>query len=375
MGERTELRGVAVTLVLATSTGGTGRHVKALVAGLVDRGAEVVVAGPASADALFGFAATGARFEPVEIPTGVHPADVTAVGRLRRLLARADVCHAHGLRAGLLAGLAGLAGRGRRPPLVVTWHNAVLGSPARRRAYGLLERFVARRADVTLAASSDLLARARVCGARSVLLGPVAAPSRRPARGDGAVRADLLAAGRPLVLAVGRLHPQKRFDVLVEAAGRWPVPPGAAGRPVTVIAGDGPLRTPLEHAVRRAGVDVRLLGHRDDVADLLAAADVVVVTSDWEARALLVQEALTAGRPLVATAVGGLPELVGDAALLVPPGDPAALAAAVGRVLADPAFAAELGRRGRERAAGWPTGDDAVELVAGVYRQLLGDRT
>jgi glycosyltransferase involved in cell wall biosynthesis len=101
----------------------------------------------------------------------------------------------------------------------------------------------------------------------------------------------------------------------------------------------------------------------------------VVVTSDWEARALLVQEALTAGRPLVATAVGGLPELVGDAALLVPPGDPAALAAAVGRVLADPAFAAELGRRGRERAAGWPTGDDAVELVAGVYRQLLGDRT
>ena len=88
-----------------------------------------------------------------------------------------------------------------------------------------------------------------------------------------------------------------------------------------------------------------LLGHRTDVADLLAGADLAVVTSDWEARQLFAQEALRAGVPLVATAVGGLPELVGDAAALVPPGDVDALDAAVRALLDDPAARAELGRR------------------------------
>ena len=111
-------------------------------------------------------------------------------------------------------------------------------------------------------------------------------------------------------------------------------------------------------ATARAG---DLLGHRTDVADLLAAADLAVVTSDWEARQLFAQEALRAGVPLVATAVGGLPELVGDAAVLVPPGDVDALDAAVRRLLDDPhgargatPRAARAGRdladRGRHRA-------------------------
>ena len=89
---------------------------------------------------------------------------------------------------------------------------------------------------------------------------------------------------------------------------------------------------------------VTLLGHRDDVAYLLTAADVAVVSSVWEARQLFAQEALRAGVPLVATAVGGLPGLVGEAAVLVPPKDVDALDAAVRRLLADPQL--------RERYAG-----------------------
>jgi glycosyltransferase involved in cell wall biosynthesis len=172
-------------------------------------------------------------------------------------------------------------------------------------------------------------------------------------------------------VAVARLHPQKRLDVLVDAAAGWAGEPDA---PLVVVAGEGPARAALARQVAGTGAPVRLLGHRDDVAELLAAADVVVLSSDWEARSLVAQEALRAGRPLVATAVGGLPGLVGDAALLVPPGDPAALAGAVRRVLAEPALAAELGRRGRDRAATWPDGEAAVDLVAAAYTELLAGR-
>ena len=121
-----------------------------------------------------------------------------------------------------------------------------------------------------------------------------------------------------------------------------------------------------------AAPDVRWLGHRDDVADLLAAADVVVLPSRWEARSLTAQQALLAGRPLVASAVGGLPALLGNGALLVPPGDPEALAAAVRSLLDDPAAAAELVARGRAVAAGWPDEDATVRQVAAVHAELLG---
>ncbi|RLP85970.1 glycosyltransferase, partial [Micromonospora sp. CV4] len=115
---------------------------------------------------------------------------------------------------------------------------------------------------------------------------------------------------------------------------------------------------------------VTLLGHRTDVADLLAAADLAVVTSDWEARQLFAQEALRVGVPLVATAVGGLPELVGDAAALVPAGDVDAVDAAVRALLDDPQARAELGRRGAERAATWPTEADTVAALAALYAEL-----
>ena len=148
--------------------------------------------------------------------------------------------------------------------------------------------------------------------------------------------------------------------LLLAARGAWP-------EAVVAVAGDGPRAAELA----AAAPDVRWLGRRDDVADLLAAADVVVLPSLWEARSLTAQEALRAGRPLVATAVGGVPELVRDGAVLVPPNDPAGLARAVRRLLDDPAEAAAVAARGREVAAGWPDEDDTVDQVAAVYAELL----
>jgi glycosyltransferase involved in cell wall biosynthesis len=315
--------------------------VRSLAAGLIDRGARVTVACPASAQEMFGFPG----HVPVEIGSFPRPRDLRAVAALRRL--PADVVHAHGLRAGGLAALSG------RHLLVVSWHNAVLAPGAAGAAGRALERLTARRADVVLAASEDLADRARRAGAHDVRVAPVAAP-------------PLVATGRnpglgsPLVLAVGRLHPQKGYDVLLAAL------PHLRGA-VVAVAGDGPLREPLE----RAPPQVRWLGHRTDVADLLAAADVVVLPSAWEARSLTAQEALRAGRPLVTTRVGGLPGLVGDGALLVPPGDPDALGRAVRRLLDSPAEAAALAARGRDVARSWPDEDDAVAQAAALYAELL----
>ncbi|MDI5941959.1 glycosyltransferase, partial [Micromonospora sp. DH15] len=139
------------------------------------------------------------------------------------------------------------------------------------------------------------------------------------------------------------------------------------------IAGSGPAYLPLAARISAARAPVTQLGHRTDVADRLAGADLAVVTSDWEARQLFAQEALRAGVPLVATAVGGLPELVGDAAVLVPPGDVDAVDAAVRALLDDDDRRAELGRRGAARAATWPTEADTVAQLAALYAELTGD--
>lgn len=357
-----------VALVLAASTGGIGRHVASLAEGLAQAGARVTVYGPALTEQTFRFAERGASFVPLEIPRVRTPGDlrrlVTVVAGLRRALADAELVHAHGLRAGLVAAYA----RARRP-LVVTWHNAVLADGLRARAYALAERRVARAADVTLGASADLVARAAALGARDARLCPVAAPPLpAPARTPAAVRAELeVAPQTPLVLSVGRLHPQKGYDTLVEAAARWRTRDPA---PVVVIAGTGPSYLRLAAQISASRAPVRLLGHRTDVADLLAAADLAVVTSRWEARQLFAQEALRSGTPLVATAVGGIPDLVGDAALLVPPGDVDALDAAVRRLLDDPALRDEYAARGPARAATWPTERDTLAQVVDVYAEL-----
>jgi glycosyltransferase involved in cell wall biosynthesis len=367
-GTRSGTRSVRVALVLGSATGGVGRHVHSLVRGLSGRGLEVVVFSPSATATRFDFATAGARVVALEIPPGLDPRDVRAVRTLRRALRAdpVDVVHAHGLRAGFVAALA----RPSDLPLVVTWHNRVLGGGLRAQALRAGERLVARSADVTLGASDDLVARARSFGADDVRLGSVAAPPLpEPARSADEIRWELDARDRPLVLSVGRLHPQKGYHVLVAAAARWRMlRPG----PLVAIAGTGPSYRDLAGQILAARAPVTLLGHRDDVADLLGAADLAVVTSVWEARQLFAQEALTAGVPLVATDVGGLPDLVGDAARLVTPDDVDALDAAVRELLADPQLRASYAEAGRARATTWPTEIDTVTQVSAIYAELTG---
>ncbi|GAA5192167.1 glycosyltransferase family 4 protein [Rugosimonospora acidiphila] len=355
-----------VALVLASATGGIGRHVASLAGGLVSRGLRVTVYGPAATAERFGFAG---EFVPVEIPASPRLRDASAVAALRRALAvrRPDVVHAHGLRAGLVAGWA----RPVRVPLVVTWHNPVpVAGGLRGRLAETMAARVARSAQITLGASADLVARALALGGTDVRLGPVAAPELVATKDRAKVRGELgIPPEAPLILSVGRLHPQKGYAILIEAAVRWRRREPA---PVVAIAGTGPLYMALASQISSSRSPVLLLGHRNDVADLLGAADLAVVSSVWEARQLFAQEALRAGLPLVATQVGGLPELVGDAALLVAPGDVDALDAGVGRMLDDPALAAAYAERARDQVRQWPTEEQTVEQVMAVYAELTG---
>jgi glycosyltransferase involved in cell wall biosynthesis len=155
--------------------------------------------------------------------------------------------------------------------------------------------------------------------------------------------------GAPLALALGRLHPNKGFDLLLEAL--------AATRDVRLwIAGDGPMRPPLERLASRLGIAdrVRFLGWREDVPALLASADLLVCPSLHEPLGNVVIEAWSAGLPVVATASDGPAGLIedGESGVLVPlPGEPGggaeALARAIERVAADPELRIRLGRGGR----------------------------
>ncbi|HSA52401.1 MAG TPA: glycosyltransferase family 4 protein [Yinghuangia sp.] len=362
-GKPARLRAV---LVLGTATGGVGVHVRSLARGLVARGVAVTVAGPSAAEEHFEFARTGARFVPVEVSAGSRPTGRAALRALREACADAHVVHAHGLRAGLAAASV-IGRRPGRTPLVLTLHNAVLATGPKAVLARMMEARAVRAADVVLGASSDLVDRARGLGAADARLGPVGAPAPAARRDRSAVRAELTVGARPVVLAVGRLAPQKAYPVLLDAAAKWKA---LAEAPIVLIAGDGPLRDELQARIDAEDLPVRLLGHRGDVADLFAAADIAVLPSHWEARCLVAQEALSMGVPLVSTAVGGIPELVGDAAELVPYGDADALAEAVAALLADPGRRAALAEAGRAQALTWPDENDTVAQVLSVYEEL-----
>jgi len=361
-----------IAYVIGTTAGGTGRHVAMLAEGCAGRGLEVSAFGPDATRRLF----PAIAFTAVDIGERPRPVrDTAAVLRLRRLLVGggADVVHAHGVRAGAAAvlALAGVA-RERRPALQVTVHNTAPSGAMSGRVYLALERLIARRADAVLCVSADLADRMRRAGARHVSLAVVPAPAAPPPSADavGKTRAEIGACGRPIVLAVGRLARQKGFDVLLEAMAslqdRDPVP-------LLVIAGDGPMAGQLAARSRAAGVDLRLLGRRADIPALLAAADVVVVPSRWEGQPLIVQEALRAGRPLVASRVGGIPELTGEAAaLLIPASDPGGLASAMASVLDDAAQSGRLAAAALARARTLPSESDAVDAAIAGYARLAG---
>jgi glycosyltransferase involved in cell wall biosynthesis len=324
--------------------------------------------------------------------------DLRTIGRLRRLIeaGQPDLVHAHGLRAGALAAIALAFARRRsgvQAALVVTVHNASPEGALTGAIYRVLELIVARNADSVLCVSPDLEQRMQAAGARRVrravvpppvvsltappiaALSPAAPSAPAAASQAGDVSAETRAAAGavprgPVILAVGRLATQKGFGTLIEAAARWR---DLRPEPVLVIVGEGPLEAELKGQAAALGLTVEFAGLRTDVPSLLATAAVFVLPSAWEGQALVLQEALRAGVPIVATRVGGTPALIGeDTAVLIPPGDAERLASAVRAVLTDPALAARLRAAAAARAQGLPGEADAVAAALAEYELVTG---
>jgi glycosyltransferase involved in cell wall biosynthesis len=168
---------------------------------------------------------------------------------------------------------------------------------------------------------------------------------------------------------VGRLAAQKGFGTLLTAAAQWR---DIRPEPVLVIVGEGPLEAELKGQAAALGLTVEFAGSRSDVPELLAGAAVFVLPSVWEGQPLVLQEAMRAGVPIVATRAGGTPALTGeDAAVLVPPGDPERLASAVRAVLTEPALAARLRAAALARADALPTEADAITAALAEYELVM----
>ena len=175
---------------------------------------------------------------------------------------------------------------------------------------------------------------------------------------------------RPLVLQVGRLSAQKDPLGFVEGAALV-----VKNRPDVqfALAGDGPLRDQTAARICELGLEghVRLLGWRERASRLMAAADIVTLTSRWEGTPYALLEAMACSRPVVATAVNGCPEVVakGQTGFLVPPGKPAAWAGAVARLLDDPPQAAAMGRQGRKRVEACFTQARMIDRIEALYEK------
>jgi glycosyltransferase involved in cell wall biosynthesis len=193
--------------------------------------------------------------------------------------------------------------------------------------------------------------------------------NRRSSAESGAHTADH---ERRIVLTTARLHRGKGINYLLHAAKLVP-------EALFLIAGDGPDRNELERLADKLGIQgqVQFLGYREDIPELLVASDLFVLPSLYEALGLAAIEAMAAGKPVVASAVGGLRESVVDGVtgLLVPPKDPESLAAAIRRVLSDRALATSLGEVGRTRAIQFFSAKAMVSGVTQVYDELLAEKS
>ncbi len=335
-----------LVLITLAETGGAQTYVAALLPALT-AAYDVTVAAHGEGFLADAARAAGARYVPLQhVQRALHPVrDMAGLVELIRLFRRLRpaLVHANSSKAGILGRLAAVASG--VPARLFTAHGWAFKADTGFAAHAYLwaDRLMTPLTTTTICvAESELRAgvQARTCRReRAVVIRNGVALAARP-------RAH--AAAHPVtLLSVGRLRAPKDFLTLVQAVAR--LEPGSFR---LWIAGDGPDRKAVAAEVRRLALDdaVALLGPRDDVDALLRAADVFVLSSTSEGLPMSVLEAMAAGLPVVASAVGGVPEAVdATTGALVPPRDPVALARALAPLVADPALRERLGAAARRR--------------------------
>jgi glycosyltransferase involved in cell wall biosynthesis len=337
--------------VLAQSSGGIRRHVRYLAAHPPEGFVTAGVMGPSS---------VAEYFDELEFRVWE--------GRRPWRSMRPDVVHAHGLTAGIRA-IGSTILSPDRPPVVVTVHTSAqqtlratmpgAGLPYVQTLMWNFARALIARADAVIAVSKEVAAH---FGATDTVAPAIDLPTDSATPREAVRRSLEVPEDAIVVLAVGRLHPDKALHLFIEALRGT----GAAGW----IAGEGPDRPRLEKLA--AGTAVRLLGQRDDVPSLMGAADIFALPTAGESYGLAVVEAVAAGLPVVATRTGAIPEIVGDAGLLVPSDDPAGFADAVHRLIDDPELRLNLALAAKRREL--PSAEDLAAEVGRIYERVIGKR-
>jgi glycosyltransferase involved in cell wall biosynthesis len=309
------------------------------------------------------------------------PADLSVLIQLIRLIRRErfTIVHTHSAKGGFLGRLA--AWLCRTPVVVHTFHGFSVHNymrRSRRRVYLLLDRAVRRMAHEYYAVSPRVAQQAVQLrfarpGSVSVVPSAVELDDIPHSPGERARARDALGVppDAPLVGTVGRIDFAKApLDFVRMAAEVARTHPGAR----FVVVGDGPMQADAEQEARRLSVPVRFTGFRDDAPRIASGFDVFVISSLYEGLGRALTEALASGRPVVATAVNGVPDLVeaGSTGLLAPPARPAALADCVRWLLDHPAEARRMGQQGRERVLTTFAPAVMCGLLDRAYTRLLG---
>ena len=308
----------------------------------------------------------GIRVTALNRASGFRPTLGRAVAEAARAHG-ATVAHAHHYSPFVYGALSRLAGGGLQ--VVFTEHGRLSdrGPSSKRRLVNTVLRGLASR---VYTVSEDVRRHLIAEGFRpadvGVIYNGIAVGASPTAEERGSVRRDLGVSDDTIVLAtIARLDPVKDLGTLVDAVKALP----SSRRVLLIVVGDGDERGRLEARVQSAGVQdrVRFLGHRDDARRWLAGSDLYVNSSISEGVSLTILEAMAAGLPVVATRVGGTPEVVtGDCGALVPSRDPAALAAAIERLSDDPALRASMRDASRRRVEAHFT----LERMVGEYRRV-----
>lgn len=306
------------------------------------------------------------------------PKMLAAVSELEEFLrGSADVLLCHGYKSVLLGRMA--ARRVGVPAVAVS--RGWTSETRKVRAYEWLERRVLRHMDRVVCVSEGQAAKVRRwCGVPEARLRVIPNAARLEAftRTDPQARPRLLShfsrsfQPKQIILAAGRLSPEKGFDVLIEAASDLCRQNAAAG---VVIFGEGAERELLEKRIESLGLRERVVlpGFRTDLDSLISGSDVVALSSYTEGLPNILLEASAAGLPIAATAVGGCPEVVvpGETGLLVPPGEPASLAHALGQLLADASLRTRMGAAGRQRMRDRFTFDAQARAYLDLFAELV----
>jgi glycosyltransferase involved in cell wall biosynthesis len=300
-----------------------------------------------------------------------------AIEDVRNLLQsfRADVLCCHGYKADLL----GQCAARRTGVPVVAVSRGWTGESRRVRLYERLDRWALRRMDRVVCVSAGQASQVRRAGVREgrIVVVRNAIDLRRFGGFDPRSREEMLAwfpkAPARLIGAAGRLSPEKGFGVLIAAAKTVARADGSCG---FVLFGEGPLRAELAAGIAAAGLAGRfvLMGFRSDLDRLLPGLDLLVLPSFTEGLPNVALEACAARVPIVATAVGGTPEVVLDGVngYLVPPRDPAALAGRIRDAIRDESVRHEMGQRGRSLVEDQFTFEEQARHYLHVFEGLRG---